>query len=134
MKQPVFPRIIITALAAVAALSPVSHAAGIAPAPAPAPTGAGAGSAGLSRSPFAVPRKYVSALQSLSLLGVVRTSRYSGAIVQVGDAEQPAIFREGVRFKLDMDDQRYEFLVAEIKEKSVVLKGKDEKKYEVSIR
>ncbi len=86
------------------------------------------------RSPFAVPHRYTNAVQSLVLRGVVRTAQYSGAILQVGEYDQPVVLRVGSRFKLDLDDQRYEFRLSEIKEKSVVLKGKDDKSYEVPIQ
>jgi hypothetical protein len=86
------------------------------------------------RSPFAVPPKYTSAVQSLVVKGVVRTAQFDGAIVQVADLDQPVVLRVGSRFKLDIDDQRYEFRVAQIKEKSVVFKGNNDKNYEVQVQ
>lgn len=86
------------------------------------------------RSPFGVPQRYTSAVQSLVLRGVVRTDQYSGAIVQVAEAENLVVLKVGSRLKLDIDDQRYEFRLTEIKEKSVVFKGRDDRNYEVPIQ
>jgi poly(3-hydroxybutyrate) depolymerase len=87
-----------------------------------------------ARNPFTVPHKYTSAVQMLHLKGIVRTENYSGAIVQVGEGENVAVFRTGQRIRLDLDDRVYEFTVAVIKEKSVEFKSGEGRIYEVAIR
>jgi len=88
----------------------------------------------LARSPFAIPYNVTGAVQMLGLKGVIRTDRYSGIIVQVGESENLSVFRVGNRIRLDLEERVYEFTVAAIKEKSAVFKGSDGKNYEVTIR
>ncbi|OPY70704.1 MAG: hypothetical protein A4E57_00321 [Syntrophorhabdaceae bacterium PtaU1.Bin034] len=88
----------------------------------------------LARNPFTVPRNIVGAIQMLHLKGVICTDRYSGIILQVGEDENPKVFRVGNRISLDLEDVVYEFTVTAIKEKSAVFTGRDGKAYEVLIQ
>jgi len=92
------------------------------------------------RHPFDLPKErkinydYNHAIRLVKLKGIIRTEKYSGCLIQVGDANTITVLKPGERISLDQEEAPHLFTVSEIREKSVVFISGANQTYEVPIQ
>ncbi|MCK5165031.1 MAG: hypothetical protein KAQ72_14995, partial [Desulfobacula sp.] len=92
------------------------------------------------RSPFDEPVRtrnlydYTQAKKQCIITGIITTQKKGTAILKLNNSEIASVYSVNDRISLEHNGIVHEFTLIEIKNKSIVLKGKNSRTYEVELR